>query len=206
MSDTFRQWAEAAQQIAEAPGTPAGITHCAAYLRSLRTDKGLQLATRFLDERIFSSRSAKRIAIGSRTYSTCAAEFCEIDYEQVFKPCKKALGNAPDAIEKLMLNIEAARAKRSPAGLSLSDIHQHFEKISQLSTRAEKKALLENAWQKMTPLEIKYFIRLMRGALEIGLSSRLLASALAEAFERDPSRVRHTATITGRMGRPALQA
>ncbi|WP_372634329.1 hypothetical protein [Fodinibius sp.] len=204
MSDTFRQWAEAARQIAESPDPAAGITRCAAYLRSLRTDKGLRLATRFLDKRIFPSRSGKRIAMGSRTYSTCAAEFCEIDYEQVFKPCKKALGNAPDTIEKLMQNIEAARAKRSPAGLSLSDIHQYYEKLSQLSTRAEKKILLESAWQKMTPVEINYFIRLMRGALEIGLSSRHLASALAQAFDRDPSRVRHTTMITGRMGRTAL--
>ncbi|SHE97154.1 ATP-dependent DNA ligase [Fodinibius roseus] len=204
MSDTFRQWAEAVQQIAEAPDTPVGITRCATYLRSLRTDKGLQLAARFLDERIFPFRSGKRVAVGSRTYSTCAAEFCEIDYEQVFKPCKKALGNAPDTIEKLMQNIEAARDRRSSAGLSLSDIRQNYERLSGLSTRTVKKTLLKSAWRKMTPVEINYYIRLMRGALETGLSSQQLASALAEAFERDPSRVRHAVTITGRMGRTAL--
>lgn len=204
MPDTFRRWAEAAQEIAEAPDAPARITRCAAYLRSLHTDKGLQLATRFLGGSIFSYRSGKRIAIGSRTYSTCAAEFCEIDYEQVFKPCKKALGDAPETIEKLMRNIEAARAKRSPAGLSLPDIRQCCDKLSRRSTGPEKKSILKSIWQKMTPVEIKYFIRLMGGDLEISLTSQQLASALAEAFEKDPSRVRHSGIITGRMGRTAL--
>lgn len=204
MSTSFQQWAETAQQIAETPGIPAKISLCAAYLRSINTDQDLRLAARFLNAGVFPCRSGKRIAIGSRTYSTCAAEFCEIDYEQVFKPCKNALGNASETVEKLMQNIKVARAKRSPAGLSLSDTQQDYEKLSQLSGRAEKKNILESVWKKMTPVEIKYFIRIMKGSLGIGLISRHLISAIAEAFGQKTAEVQYTYMITGSMGRTAL--
>lgn len=204
MSTTFQQWAENAQQIAEAPGVPAKISLCAAYLRSVNADQDLRLAALFLNAGAFPSRSGKRIAIGSRTYSTCAAEFCEIDYGQVFKPSKNALGNASEAIEKLMQNIEVARDKRSPAGLSLSDIQRSYEKLSQLSMRAEKKSILENIWKKMTPVEIKYFIRIMTGSLGIGLTSHHLIFAIAEAFDKRTAAVQYAFMITGSMGRTAL--
>src|SRR5699024_7852732 len=115
--NTFRKLAETAQQILETRSTNSKIAICADYLLSLKKDRDLNLAARRLAEGAFPALSEKRATIGSRTYSTCAAKFCEIDYEKVFKPSKAALGSSSEAIEKLMHNIEAARQKRTPAGL-----------------------------------------------------------------------------------------
>lgn len=204
MSDTFQQWAEAARQIAEEHRPDAKIRHCATYLQSLNTDRGLRLASRYFAEGAFPARSEQRIAIGSRTYSTCAAEFCEIDYERVFKPCKDALSNASEAIEKLMNNIKAARDKRTPAGLTLSDVQQGYEKLSRLTGRSEKQEFLTSIWKKMSPVEIKYFIRIMRGTPGIGLASGQVISAIAKAFGKNADRVQYAHMMTGSMERTAL--
>src|SRR5699024_11621429 len=92
-NNTFRKLAETAQQILETRSRNSKITICASYFTSLETDTDLNLAARFLAEGAFPSLSEKRAVVGSRTYSTCAAEFCEIDYEKVFKPCKAAMKN-----------------------------------------------------------------------------------------------------------------
>lgn len=202
---TFRHLSETAQQINETRSTNAKISLCAKYFKGLNSDKELQLAARFLGEGAFSSISGKRATIGSRTYSTCAAEFCEIDYEKVFKPCKTALGSASEAIEKLMHNIEAAREKRDPGKLMLQEIESIYQEIYQVSSRADKQRILRRAWKQMTPLEIKFFIRIMtRGSLRIGFETKSVVSALAKAFGKNMDDVRYVHMITGSIGKTAL--
>ena len=79
MSNTFQNLAETAQHIAETRGTNAKIRICADYFMGITADEDLSLAAQFLGEGAFSSVSGKRASVGSRTYSTAAAEFCEID-------------------------------------------------------------------------------------------------------------------------------
>src|SRR5680860_929864 len=106
MSNIFQILAETAQQILETRSTNGKIAICARYFKKLDSDDDLNLAAQFLGEGAFSNISGKRAVVGSRTYSTCAASFCEINYEKVFKPCKTALGSSSEAIEKLMHNID----------------------------------------------------------------------------------------------------
>lgn len=205
MTNTFLKLCETAQHILETRSTNTKITICADYLQSLHTDEDLDRAARFLGEGAFSSISGKRATIGSRTYSTCAAEFCEVNYEKVFKPSKTALGSSSEAIEKLMHNIDAARAKRSPAMLSLAQVEAIYEDISDVSSRANKQDILREAWQQMTPLEIKFFIRIMtRGSLRIGFESRSVVSAIAQAFNKKINQVRYAHMISGSIGRSAV--
>ncbi|MEL7832526.1 ATP-dependent DNA ligase [Fodinibius sp. Rm-B-1B1-1] len=201
---SFQQLAETAQQINEMRSTNAKISLCADYFCSLE-DMDLRLAARFLGEGAFSSISGKRATIGSHTYSTCAADFCEIDYEKVFKPCKTALGSASEAIEKLMNNIEAARTKRQPNQLTLHQIESLYEDIHQVSSRDDKQEILCEAWRQMTPVEIKFFIRIMtRGSLRIGFETKSVISALAQAFAKELDSVRYAHMITGSIGKTAV--
>jgi len=205
MSDKFQQLAETAQQINETRSTNSKITICADYFRSISEDDDLNRAAQFLGEGAFSSVSGKRASVGSRTYSTCAAEFCEIDYEEVFKPCKTALGSSSEAIEKLMNNIEVARQKREPAQLSLEKIEETYQQLYRASGRADKQEILRETWKQMTPVEIKYFIRIMtQGSLRIGFETRSVVSAIAEAFDKEVDDVRYAHMITGSVGRTAV--
>lgn len=205
MSNTFQKLSETAQLILKTRSTNSKITICARYFRELKSDEDLKYSAQFLGEGAFSSISGKQATIGSRTYSTCAAEFCKIDYEKVFKPSKTALGSSSEAIEKLMHNIETARAKRTPAQLDLSQVKSIYEDIANVSSRADKQAILERAWKQMTPLEIKFFIRIMtRGSLRIGFESRSVVSAIARAFGKRVKDVRYAHMITGSIGRTAV--
>jgi len=205
MNSTFQQLAKTAQRIAETRSTNAKISICADYFAALEADEDLDLAARFLGEGAFPAVSGKRASVGSRTYSTCAADFCEIDYDKVFRPCRTALGSSSEAIEKLMNNIEAARDKRNPAQLSLRQVEEIYEHLYRVSSRVDKQNILWDAWTRMTPLEIKYFIRILgQGSLRIGFETRSVVSALAKAFGKDTDDVRYVHMITGSIGRAAV--
>lgn len=201
---SFQKLAGTAQQIAETRSTNTKIVTCAEYFRKIEADEDLNLAAQFLGEGAFSAISGKRAMVGSRTYSTCAADFCEIDYERVFKPCRTALGSSSEAIEKLMHNIEAARNKRTPGCLSLKQVEKIYEELYRVSSRENKQHILWDAWVKMTPVEIKFFIRIMsQGSLRIGFESRSIIASIAEAFNKKVEKVRYVHMITGSIGRTA---
>ncbi len=203
--NTFKSLADTAQRIAETRSTNTKIEICAGYFKRIEADEDLNLAAQFLGEGAFSSISGKRASVGSRTYSTCAAKFCEIDYEKVFKPCRTALGSSSEAIEKLMANIEAARKKRSPAQYSLSEVKELYDRLYSVSSRADKQEILTEAYSGMTPVEIKYFIRIMaQGSLRIGFETKSVVSSLAKAFGKQVENVRYAHMITGSVGRTAV--
>ncbi|HEX6981830.1 MAG TPA: ATP-dependent DNA ligase [Balneolaceae bacterium] len=205
MENTFQKLAQTAQEIAEVRSSNSKIALCAAYFKSIKADEDLSLAAQFLGEGAFPSLSGKRASVGGGTYSTCAADFCEIGYEEVFKPCKTALGSASETIEKLMMNLEAARQKRLPAQLLLGEIYRIFEDLYRAKSRHEKQKILGKIWTKMTPVEIKYFIRIMsQGSLRIGFESRSIISAIAIAFGKKTDNVRYAHMITGSIGRTAV--
>lgn len=207
MNPSFQKWAETVQKIGDASSIKSKNTLCTTYLSSIRSDQCLRLAVRFLVEGPFAATSANRVAMGSRTYSTCAAEFCNLDYEKVFKPCKKALTDAPEAIEKLMRNTDAANQKRSPKSLSLSEVEVTYDDLSKVTSRVEKQRILTKAWEKMSPPEIKYFIRVMAsGSLKVELEPENIVVAISEAFDQLISDVRYVYIITGSIGQTAVLA
>lgn len=204
---SFLELSMVAQTIHETRGNNAKIKFCAAYFKSLKNEAQLELAAQFLGEGAFSDLSGKRASMGSRTYSTLAADFCEIDYEKVFKPCKTVTGSSSETIEKLFTNIPAAQTKWKGEFLSLEQVKSIYEKVRGVSSRNDKQEILREAWSKMTPLEIKYFLRIMgRGSLRIGFESKSIVSAIAKAFGFQLDEVRYVHMITGSIGKTAILA
>lgn len=205
-STTFRELCELIQTIRETRGSNAKISTCAGYLSQLSDDE-LNLACRFIGEGAFENISGKRASVGSRTAGLSAAEFCGIDYDLVFKPCRTATGSSSETIEKLMFATPDARKKREPKEWSLASIESVFEELFDVSSRADKQDILLDTWQQMTPVEIKYFIRMLgQGSLRIGFETRSLVSAIARAFGHDTETVRYAHMITGSTGKTALLA
>jgi len=204
---TFRTYCKMLQNIRETRSTNAKIetfSHCLQQFEEIRE---LKLAAQFVGEGAFEEISGKRASVGSRTSGMAAARFCEIDYDHVFKPCRTAAGSSSEAIEKLMTNIPAAVKKRNPGSFSLIDVQKIFENLRAAKTRADKEELLHEAWKKMTPVEIKYFIRMLgQGSLRIGFENRSVISAIASAFGQDHEEVRYAHMITGSIGKTTLLA
>lgn len=203
----FRNLSQTIQKIRETRGSNKKIAICSSFFREIENEVDLHLAARFIGEGAFDDVTGKRASVGSRTSGLAAAEFCDIDYDRVFKPCRTATGSSSETIEKLMENIPAAQSKRSPKELSLQQIDQIFEALYGVTKRADKKEILQNCWKQMTPVEIKYFIRMLgQGSLRIGFETRSVVSAIAKAFDKDPEEVRYAHMITGSIGKTALLA
>jgi len=203
-SDSFFRFCKTVQQIAETRGSNRKTATFAEYLRSLE-EESVALATRFIGEGAFSSVSGKRVSVGHRTIAVCAAEFCEIDYDLVFKSCRTATGSASETIEKLMENLDVSIEKRTPAFWSLSEIQARYELMQKTGKRDKKQRLLTETWQHMTPIEIKYFIRVMgQGSLRIGFESKSIVNAMALAWNQNQEDVRYAHMLTGSLEKTAL--
>ena len=203
---TFLSFAELAQTIAVTRGNHLKIKLCAQYFSKLDSDN-LRRAAQFFGEGAFSTVSGKRASIGHRTIAVLAAEFCEIDYDLVFRPSRTATGSSSETIQRLFENIPEAQAKWISNNLTLAQIEEIFEKLYNTKNRTSKKSILDTAWRSMTPLEVKYFIRIMgQGSLRIGFETKSVISSLALAFVRDIEKVRYAHMISGSLGEAAILA
>lgn len=203
----FRSYCETLQKIRETRGNNAKARIFAEYIKQIDSDEELKLAAQFIGEGAFSDLSGKRASVGSRTSAVAAAAFCKIDYDLVFKPCRTATGSSSETISRLMENIPAAIEKRSPREISLIEIQEIFDRLHKARSRVDKEQILWEAWGIMTPIEIKFFIRMLsRGSLRIGFETKSVTSSIAKAFDREPEAVRYAQMITGSLGKTALLA
>lgn len=207
MKSAFHPFCKLLEKIQRERKTGKKIDLLANYLKEIGDGSELTTAARFIGEGAFESLSGKSGSVGSRTSGMAAARFCGIDYDLVFKPCRTATGSNSETIERLMANIPEACRKRSPQPLSLPDVQGFFDELATAGRRGQKEEILWRAWSKMTPVEIKFFLRLLsRGSLRIGLEQRSVIASIAKAFQQDKERVRYVHMITGSIGKTALLA
>ena len=181
------------------------ISLFAHYLKQLRDDRDLVLAVQFTAEGAFPALSGRRASVGHRTVALTAADFCGIDYDKIFRPCRTATGSASEAIEKLMSNLPEAVARRTPTWLGLAEISDGFEHLAAAKVREQKQQILTELWEKMTGREIRFMIRMLgQGSLRIGFELRSILPAIARAFDADPEQVRRVHMLTGDIGKTVL--
>jgi DNA ligase-1 len=198
VSNTFRNFCEVVQSIAETRRTSEKVSIFTRYLGQLTDEQDVTLAVRFIGEGAVGSKSTEKVSVGHHTISKLAAEYCEIDYEKVFRPSKTATGSSSETIEKLFENIESVRGKRKDIQLHLREIDERFQRMSNLRKKVEKESFLTEIWSELSPLEVKYFIRIMgSGSLRIGFETRSILSSIAQCYGADPEKVRYTHMLTG---------
>ncbi len=206
-TNEFQEFCELAQLIAETRKTSEKIEFFSEYLKQIKSDKALELACRFMGEGAFSISSGERVSIGHATIAQCACDYLEIDFEAVFRPSRVATGSSSEVISKLMGNTITGTSKREPESLTLETVLHHYELLRHCKKRDEKHAALQRIWSMMTPVEIKYFIRIMSGgSLRIGFESRSILQAISLAFKADIDRTRYAHMVTGSLGETAVLA
>ena len=203
----FSRLCETLLNVMQTRSTRCKISLFADYLKSLQNDTDASLAAQFTAEGAFPALSGLRAVVGHRTIALTAADFCGIDYDKVFKPCRTATGNASEAIEKLMDNLPEAVARRKPRHPSLQEISDEFERLASGSNREEKQQILCEIWEQMTVREIRFMIRMLgQGSLRIGFELPSILAAIARAFNSDPKQVRRVHMLTGDIGKTAIMA
>ncbi len=207
----FRDVAEAAEAVGNVRGTHAKRDVVAALLVRA-DDASLPHAARFLSGSPFARADDRVLQVGWATLQRAALAIVPFD-ETVWHACHRATG---DTGETLGLLVGAYPPKRQSAQRTLVDLggaeEMSVEEAAQTyarlaaATAAAKPKLLEDAWRRMSAIEVKYFTKVMTGGMRIGLAESLVEEAIAKAFGRDVAAVRQANMISGDVGETALQA
>jgi DNA ligase 1 len=81
--------------------------------------------------------------------------------------------------------------------LTLPEVQENFEGISEIRGIEGKRKYLLEFFQRITPLEAKYLIKLMVGDMRIGVRQSLVEEAIAEAYQVDIGAVRLATMLLG---------
>jgi DNA ligase 1 len=204
---TFLSLCSLAQKIRDCTDQDEKIHSITQYLKQCRNLIDLKISVRYLAGGACDSVSEMNVSIGSYTISAAAAEFCEIDYEFVFKPCRNAVGDTSEVIEKLMENIDEARAKRIPKTITLTEVETILNELNQVKKRVDKQQILFRAWKKMSPVEVRCFTQLLLKRSLIGPEeTEMILAAIANAGGHDYDKIRFTCMITGSVSLTAVLA
>lgn len=213
----FRHVAEAAEAVMETRGTHAKRAVVADLLR--RADpESLPHAARFLAGAPFARADPRVLQVGWSTLEKAALSLLPGVDELTWRACHRAVGDTgenlalltqayPPAARSAQRTLfdapDATTAGRAP--LAVAEAAEWYARLA-AATPAARPRLVEEAWRRMSPLEVKYFTKIATGGMRIGLGESLVEEAIAAAFARDPTEVRAASMISGDVGEIAILA
>jgi len=117
--------------------------------------------------------------------------------------CSRRAGELGEAFALLMARLPGVEQR---PGLPLRDVATLFDALASTGKREAKRALLDEAFAKTTPLETKYLAKAFHSSLRVGAQGGVLEGAIARAFKRPLDAVRAAAAIVNDPGVLALLA
>jgi len=205
----FLAVAECAERVSETRGTHAKRDLVAAMLREAG-DASLPDAARFIAGSPFARVDERVLQLGWAAMSKASAALLPLVDEETMRACHHATGDAGETLQLLLEQYPAARrgAQRTlfdveeRPSLTVADAAEAFARLA-AAPAGSKAQLLEAAWRAMSPLEVKYFTKIIGGGMRIGLSENLVEEAIARAFGRDVEAVRLANMLSGDVGETA---
>jgi DNA ligase-1 len=123
--------------------------------------------------------------------------------DDVLFACGRKTGELAEAFALLVERIDGA-ADRS--GIALADVASLAEALASTPARAAKRARLDEAFGRATPLETKYLAKALGGGMRIGAQDGVVQGAIARAFDLPAVEVRQAATLVTDVGDLAVLA
>lgn len=117
--------------------------------------------------------------------------------------CARRCGELGEAFGLLMKRVPGANER---PGLPLHEAAALFDALASSGRREAKRALLDAAFARMTPLETKYLAKTFHNSLRVGAQGGVLEGAIARAFGRSLEAVRSAAAIVTDPGIVAVLA
>lgn len=206
----FEDIARAAEEVASTRGNHAKRDIVAALLAGA-DQPSLPLAARYMSGTPFARSDSRVLQLGWAALRSAALALLPVD-DLTWSACHRATGDTGETLQYLMESYPPKReaAQRTLFGgardpYELPEIADLFTRIATAGAAAKPK-LLEDAWRRMTPLEAKYFTKIITGGMRIGLSESMVEEAVAKAFGRESAAVRHSSMLSGDIGETALLA
>jgi DNA ligase 1 len=165
-------------------------------------ETALAIATRIASGRVLPVGDGRALGVGWSLMLDVARAATGWD-DEILAACARKTGELAEAFALLARRIEGV--DRRP-GIGLAEIARLADALAETSGRAAKRALLDEAFAKTTPLETKYLAKALGGGMRIGAQDGVVQGAVARAFGAPIEKVRRAAALVTDVGELALLA
>ncbi|HEX4997719.1 MAG TPA: ATP-dependent DNA ligase [Terriglobia bacterium] len=193
----MRRFSETAETIAKTPSRLRKIRVLAGYFRDL-SDPDLRAAAVFFTGRPFPLSDARTLNVGGAALARtilAAAGASEADLGASYL----AHGDLGDAARRLL-------PERDQPGITPSDLSTVFDRLALASGTQARQEILDALFQRLTPSEAQYVIKIVTGDLRIGLQESTVEEAISQAFHQPANVVRRGNMALGDIGETVLRA
>ncbi len=154
------------------------------------------------------------VFLTGQPYGRAERRSLNLGWASVSRVVQALSGRSPEALSGLYLEhgdlgdwAAAALAERTgERDLPLTEVTVELDAIGAAPTTAERDRLLTALLSRLSPLEVRYLVKVLTGELRIGLQEGLVEAALADAFGVPLEGVRRVHMVTGDIGETAVQA
>jgi DNA ligase 1 len=162
------------------------------YFKSVSVDEAV-LAARFFSAHVFPRNDERTLGVGGANLWRVIAEAAGKDGAKLGSAYRKH-GDLGDMAEELL------SSSHLDGDLTLAEIAQLFEHLSNARGPSQKAELLANAFKRASAGDVKYLVKIITGDLRIGSKESLVEEAIAKAFERPVAEVRRANMLSGDIG------
>jgi DNA ligase-1 len=165
-------------------------------------DEALAVATRLASGHVLPAGDGRSLGVGgSLLFEVILAATGQDDV--VAAACARKTGDMAEAFGLLLRRVEGAEGR---AGLAVGEVARLGEALAGESSRARKRALLDAAFARTTPLEAKYLCKALGGGMRIGAQESVVVGAIARAFVATAEQARTAAALVTDVGELAVLA
>ncbi|MES2464291.1 MAG: hypothetical protein V4671_27335, partial [Armatimonadota bacterium] len=207
-SDSFHLFAQTAEQVRATTKRLEKAAILGAYFETL-ADSDLMRAARYFSGYVFSLRDQRTINVGGAALIAAVINASGAD-DTVIRTRLVALGDIGDVVYEAYTERESEAenqgAEYKVPGLSMAAVAAFLENLAALSGSRQKIVAVTEAIKLLTPLEAKYFVKLLQGDLRIGLKEGAVEDAIARLSGSTVAEVQRANMLTGDIGETALMA
>ena len=197
-ANSFSDLAETCRRIGADTRKLEKVRVLAEYLKTVQGD-ALAWAATWFTGRPFPATQNKVLQLGWAVLRDALCAVAEVPETAFHSTYLKHSDLGETAAELLQ------HAANRPS-LSLEDVGRLFQELHAARGPLAKRPLLKSAFERCTPAEAKYIVKIITSDLRIGLKEGLVEEAVAAAFGQSPEAVRNSHLLVGDLGETAKLA
>jgi DNA ligase-1 len=195
----FSGFAALCEQISQTPSKLKKIEVLRRFFLTLGGGDRLSIASRFLTGRAFAQSDQRTIQVGWAVIKRAILAVSGAGESEFRQAAHRHADAGKTAFEIL-------NRRTQPRAFSLIESRELFDELHRTRGPIHKASLLESTLSRLSALEAQYLVKILTGALRIGLKEGLVEEALAVAFNATLDEVKTANMLLGDIGATALLA
>jgi DNA ligase-1 len=165
-------------------------------------DAALAMAARLAAGRALPVGDGRVLGVGGSLWLDVVCRATGLD-DVIVIACARKTGELAETFGLLLGRVPGADTR---PGLRLPEVVELADALATEAGRAGKRALLDAALSRATPIEAKYLCKALGGGMRIGAQEGVVEGALSRAFDVPLDAVRRAATLVTDIGELAVLA